>query len=216
MEKLKEMYDAGLFITKGLSESGSYTSTLFCDQECFMTIGSTGGTSYNIPSSESKKGVFNVKAANMPQQGLLDSKKYGFGQILQGPSICLFNTPNNTPVQLRAAWEFYKVSMDAKLSVDYSIQSGYEPVRTTCFDEGSEAYLYREAELKKIDSIYTEVKETSLKAKEDGYFFVTDVFVGSATARSQCGGALCNYLTGSKTFDQAFNDAINNTVIDML
>ena len=47
LNMLKGYYDLGYFKTKGTSANATYTSSRFTAGEIFMSIGSTGGTTYN-------------------------------------------------------------------------------------------------------------------------------------------------------------------------
>ena len=84
--RLKGYYDEGLFVTKGTLPNNTYTSTKFVKEELIMSIGSTGGTSYNIPAKDSDGNyLFDVKVAAIPQANPANPKV-----ISQGPSIVFF------------------------------------------------------------------------------------------------------------------------------
>ncbi len=193
---LKTKYDEGLFITKGSSGNNTYTSSKFTAGEILMSIGSTGGTTYNQTMN------FTVGVAEPPAYDL--SKK---AVISQGPSICFFNgiSQNATPKQLRAAWKFYKFISSAENSTNYAITTGYQPVRTSS---------YETATYKSFASDTTSLmnKVASVSSGMLDSYFNSPVFVGSAKARNEVGSLISAVLLNSKTVDQAFEDAFSNCV----
>ncbi len=193
---LKAKYDEGLFITKGSSGNNTYTSSKFTAGEILMSIGSTGGTTYNQTMN------FTVGVAEPPAYDL--SKK---AVISQGPSICFFNgiSQNATPKQLRAAWKFYKFISSAENSTNYAITTGYQPVRTSS---------YETATYKSFASDTTSLmnKVASVSSGMLDSYFNSPVFVGSAKARNEVGSLISAVLLNSKTVDQAFEDAFSNCV----
>jgi multiple sugar transport system substrate-binding protein len=169
----------------------SYTSTKFTAGEIVMTIGSTGGTTYN----DSKN--FEVGIAPLPY---VDSNHKEI--ISQGPSICFLRRV--TKAQKEAAWKFYKFITESTNSAYYAMDTGYDPVRLSSYT--CDYYLERMEE----DNIITDVfKVTS--TLQDRYFS-SPSFVGSANARTQVGGIISTYFTGAKTLEEAFQEAYNNCV----
>lgn len=201
--KIKGWYDAGYFVTKGTLPNNTYTSTKFINAEILMSIGSTGGTSYNSSKT------FTTDVAAIPQQANLEGSTAVKGQILQGPSICFMATSNVTDIQLKAAWVFYNFITNTENSAAFSNSTGYEPVRKasyTCESYDSDA----------LGAIYGKVAAvTSTEAVQSAYF-TSPVFVGSATAREEVGGLMVNVLGGSLTVDAAFTKAYNNCLFAQL
>ena len=193
---LKAKYDEGLFITKGSSGNNTYTSSKFTAGEILMSIGSTGGTTYNQTMN------FTVGVAEPPAYDL--SKK---AVISQGPSICFFNgiSQNATPKQLRAAWKFYKFISSAENSTNYAITTGYQPVRTSSYETATYKSFASDT-----TSLMNKVASVSSGMLES--YFNSPVFVGSAKARNEVGSLISAVLLGSKTVDQAFEDAFSNCV----
>ena len=68
VSELKSHYDNHYLVTKGSSSNSSYTSELFKAGTCLMSIGSTGGTSYNYTDN------FEVGVAGVPQEDVNDPK----------------------------------------------------------------------------------------------------------------------------------------------
>ncbi len=193
---LKTKYDEGLFITKGSSNS-TYTSTKFTNQEVLMTIGSTGGTSYNQSVN------FEVGVAEPPAYDLSNK-----AVVSQGPSICFFNASASkaaSNAQLRAAWKFYKFISSAENSTLYSVSTGYQPVRTSSYE--TETYKTFSADTTSLMNKVAKVSSGMLDS-----YFNSPVFVGSANARNEVGSLLTAVLLGTKTVDDAFENAISNCV----
>ncbi len=193
---LKEKYDKGYFITKGSTGNNTYTSTKFTSQELMMSIGSTGGTTYQQTSN------FTVGVAETPAYDL--TKK---AVISQGPSICFFNSTGNksSTAQLRAAWQFYKFISSAENSTLYSVSTGYQPVRTSSYQ--TETYKKYSSDTSNLLSQVAKVSSGMLDS-----YFNSPVFVGSAKARNEVGSLISAVLLGSKSVDQAFTDALSNCV----
>lgn len=206
VKELKGYYDKGYFKTKGTSANGAYTSTQFTDQTLFMTIGSTGGTKYNCPSTTEVDGVdtpaFEVGVAPMPQVDKNNPKV-----ISQGPSITFFNSSTITDKQLCAAWMFYKHITNTKNTAVYSVFTGYEPVRKSAY--ASDIY---QNHMTKSQSKYKDqlIQNTAkLTATITDYYFTSPAFEGSSQARTSCGGLLTAVLfaeTTPATIDKVINE----------
>lgn len=196
MSDLKSKYDEGLFITKGSNGNNTYTSTKFTSGELLMSIGSTGGTTYN-QTTNFKVGVAEPPAVDINNKGV----------ISQGPSICFFNSKgkNSSKAQLRAAWQFYKFISTAENSTLYSVSTGYQPVRTSSYE--TETYKQYSSDTTSLLNKVAKVSSNMLDS-----YFNSPVFVGSAKARTEVGSLVTATLMGSKTIDQAFTDALSNCV----
>ncbi len=194
---LKAKFDEGLFITKGSNGNNTYTSSKFTAGEILMSIGSTGGTTYNQTMN------FEVGVAEPPAYDLANK-----AVISQGPSICFFNAAASkvaSPAQLKAAWKFYKFISSAENSTLYSVSTGYQPVRTSSYE--TENY-------KKFANDSTSLLNSVAKVSSgmlDSYFN-SPVFVGSAKARNEVGSLLSAVLLGTQSVDSAFENAISNCV----
>ena len=193
---LKSKYDEGLFITKGSSGNNTYTSTKFTNAEILMSIGSTGGTTYN-QSMNFVVGVAEPPAIDMNKKAV----------VSQGPSICFFNSKgkNSTNSQLRAAWQFYKFISTAENSTLYSVSTGYQPVRTSSYE--TETYKQYSSDTTSLLNKVAKVSSGMLDA-----YFNSPVFVGSAKARTEVGSLVTAVLLGNKTVNDAFTDAFSNCV----
>jgi multiple sugar transport system substrate-binding protein len=194
--ELKAKYDLGYYKSQATLGNGTYTSTKFTAGDILMSVGSTGGTTYNYTEN------FTTGVAALPQADLNDGKV-----IMQGPSICFFNKA--TADQKLAAWLFYKFITNTKNSAIWSVSTGYNPVRTSSFS----------------DSVYTTRADTTgakglVKTVADfladsanhysSWYYTSPAFKGSSTARLEMGTLMGSVMLGTKTVDKAFDDAMAN------
>lgn len=191
VRELKGYYQNHYLLTKGAMATASYTSTMFASGKIPMTIGSTGGTTYNDSDN------FTVGIAPLPYVDATHNQI-----ISQGPSICFLRRV--TQEQKEAAWKFYKHITNTVNSAYYAMETGYDPVRISSYQ--CDYYL----EKMEDSNIITDVFQVT-STLQDRYFS-SPSFIGSANARTQVGGIFSNYFNNAKTLDEAFNDAYLNCV----
>lgn len=199
VSKLKEWYDEGYLITSGSSSNNSYTSNMFIGEssaECqvVMTIGSTGGTRYNYSSH------FEVGVAPIP--GGSENNHV----ISQGPSVCFFSRASAT--EKYAAWLFYKYATNTENSAAYAISTGYSPVRKSSFNCDSFLKFTNVPSPDGKERLFQQTLKFNSELTE--LYFTSPAFKGSSTARSSMDGILANVLLGTKTIEQAFDDALTD------
>ena len=180
----------GYWTSQAQLGSGTYTSTKFTSQELMMSIGSTGGTSYNA------SGNFVTGVAALPQADKNNGKV-----IMQGPSICFMS--DSSLSQRVGAWLFYKYVTNTHNSAVWSSLTGYNPVRTSSFND--DAYASSSNTL--INTVLSFAATGSDYAK---WYYTSPSFKGSSAAREQITNLMSGVLTGTKTVDQAFEDAYQN------
>ena len=194
LNMLKGYYDLGYFKTKGTSANATYTSSRFTAGEIFMSIGSTGGTTYNS-TNDFEVGVVAPPSIDVDHPAV----------ISQGPSVCFYN--RSTEEERRAAWKFYRFVTNSTNTVVYGLSTGYQPVRYSSYD--TDAYKdYIEDAVE--GDLLAEVAKLSSTMLED--YFTSPVFLGSALARTEVGKALSSVLIGSKSVEKALSDAMANCV----
>ena len=113
-----------------------------------------------------------------------------------------------------ASWKFYRFITNSHNSAAYAIFTGYEPVVESAYT--SSAYVAHLAKLgTEKEDLFTKVANlTATDVIKKAYFF-SPVFVGSSTARQECGGIITQVLLDNKTVDKAFKDAKTNTIFAM-
>ncbi|MGM9858515.1 MAG: extracellular solute-binding protein [Bacilli bacterium] len=208
IKRLRGYYDEGLFVTKGTLPNNTYTSTKFTSEALWMSIGSTGGTSYN------KSDKFEVAVAPIPQQDPSNPKV-----ISQGPSICFFkNSKINEQAQINS-WKFYKFITSPENTAAYAMLTGYEPVRLSAYE--SEDYVYHKDITRDDADLYTKVANLTSSSAVTGAYFTSPAFVGSATAREQVGGIITQTMletniSASHTLDQELDENFYNAMMECL
>ncbi len=177
----------GYWTSQAQLGSGTYTSTKFTNQEIMMSIGSTGGTKYNISSN------FSTGVAALPQSDMKNGKV-----IMQGPSICFMS--DSSISQRVGAWLFYKYITNTHNSAVWSSMTGYNPVRTSSFTDPSYAHASN-------DLVNTVLNFAGAGSDYAKWYYTSPSFKGSSAAREQITALMSGVLTGTKTVDQAFADA---------
>ncbi len=181
-----------ILITKNSLGGSTYTNTYFNEGKCAFTVGSTGGSSYNISSN------FAVKLAAVPFAN--NNQKY----IQQGPSICFFDNGNGWIH--KGAWLFYQFLADPSNNAKLALENSYDPIRTSSYEtEEYEAWIENEGSGLKYDI-------PAMTARIKQYYFTSPVFVGSSTCRTQI-GQIINYIYQSKysiseAFDLAYDECL--------
>lgn len=201
VNRIKTWSTNGWFTSQGTSEDGGYTSTKFKNGDLLMTIGSTGGTTYNYSDA------FNIGIAPIP--GAESTVTNGNAHvIMQGPSICFLRRV--TPAQKAASWKFYKYITNAANSANFATKTGYSPARQSSFTtELWEDFMGDTTITGAEDLVRRTVDFNSTLMNK---YFVSATFKGSSTARTEVGGIIATVCTGAKTVDEAFADAYNNCV----
>jgi multiple sugar transport system substrate-binding protein len=204
VSELKGYFDKKYFVTAGTSANNNYTSTRFTKGAVtggsLMSIGSTGGTSYDWPGKESE--TFKVGVAVPPTKDVAKPKV-----ITQGPSITFFK--RSSLKSKYAAWLFYKWISNTNNSAAYALLNGYEPVRNSSY--GTSAYKTM-LSYQEDDKLLVFAKVAAVTKTMENSYFTSPVFVGSAKAREEVGALLSSVLSGNKTVDQAFQDALTACV----
>ncbi|OPZ34902.1 MAG: sn-glycerol-3-phosphate-binding periplasmic protein UgpB precursor [Tenericutes bacterium ADurb.BinA155] len=193
---LKAKYDLGYWKSQATLGNGTYTSTKFTAGDVLMSIGSTGGTTYNYTEN------FTTGVAAIPQADLNDGKV-----IMQGPSICFFN--NATAEQKLAAWLFYKFITNTKNSAIWSVSTGYNPVRTSSFSDDVYTKRTDTTGAKGLVKTVADFLADSANHYSD-WFYTSPAFKGSSVARVQMGALVGSVMLGTKDVDKAFTDAMAN------
>ena len=188
-----DMYKEGLITTKDML-GGAYTSDMFKAGDLYMSIGSTGGTGYNIPGNNE----FKVGVAPVPQFDL-DNKAV----IQQGPNVNLFLKDN---VQENiAAWLFLKYITEAEQTARWSVATGYSPVRTSAYDVPAYKNYVEQASPSVNTQVYIDVFAVS--RTQAPYMFTSVVFPNSSKVRDEVGNIFTVVFGKTKNIDDAFNEA---------
>ncbi len=197
VEKFQGWFKKGYFTTRALS-GGKYTSTLFNEQNILMSIGSTGGATYNADTSGTA--TFERGLAPAPQRDPENPKR-----ISQGPSVCIFKTED--PQEVLASWLFVKYMITNPLyQTEVAMQNGYMPVLSKTVMEQVPAYKNFVAKADGGNNLTALAVKCGMEHEDD--YFVSPAFNGSTDARKQVGLLMQAALPGTKSIDKAFKDAL--------
>ena len=199
--KFKNWYQDGFYTTETINKS--YTSNLFKEQKSYLSIGSSAGATYQAPDLKDGKSDFEVGIASIPQMNPENPKA-----ISQGPSVLIFK--NKDPQKVLASWLLVKfLTTDLQYQALYSMSSGYIPVIKSVFENPVYTQFLANADGTKTN-IAALSASTCKRLLDDDAFYVSPAFAGSATARKEVGILMVAAITGTKTIDKAFSDAITN------
>lgn len=190
---IEDLIESKLMITKGTLGGDKYTNTYFNDGRLAMSIGSTGGSSYQVSAN------FRVGLAPVPYSGT--TPKY----IQQGPSICFFN--NFDSYVHKGAWLFYKMLAEPENNASLALENSYDPIRVSSYE--TDQYESWIANAGKGTLAYDIPQITSTLKN---YYMTSEVFVGSSTARTEIGKIIQNIYSSNMSVDDAFLAAYNTCV----
>lgn len=180
----------GSMVTKGSLGGDKYTNDYFTNGKLVMSIGSTGGSSYQVSSN------FEVGLAPVPYYG--NTPKY----IQQGPSICFFD--NDDDYIHKGAWLFYKMMADTTYNANLALENSYDPIRISSYQ--TESYQNWLAMAGK-GALKYDIPAITATLKD--YYFTSPTFVGSGTARTQIGSLIKYTKLQGYSVDEAFQLAMN-------
>jgi len=197
MKELREYYKKGYFTTQQLY--GGYTSGLFTEQGCYMSIGSTGGALYNSFWDDKTE----VGIAPIPQYNTNQPKA-----ISQGPSLCILKGKNTTDQQVLASWLFMKfLCTNADFQAEFSMMVGYMPAIHSALEHPSFVEWLNTADgYNNLSAYAAQVSIDNLDS-----YYTSPAFVGSSVARDEVGDLLVRCLAYGETddiIDRLFEEAI--------
>src|SRR5574344_684120 len=196
---LKRWYDAGYFITKETYGNPQYISTPFCNQEIYMAICSSSSAAYVTCDS------FTTGVTKLPGGLGVPDGRYQRDSYLQLVSTCFFSSA--TAAQQKAAWLFYKFITTPENSAKWSTNSTYCPVRMSSFTNS----IFLDYLNDTTDASKYLIRATkSLFQSTVSSLAVFPSFGNASTVITETGNIIVNVLKGTKTLEDAFNDAITN------
>ena len=198
-----DYYSEGLMTTKGITNS--YTSSLFTKYTkgtdasqysgSFISIGSTGGASHQIPDND----AFEVALCGTPSY---DGTANTIKMISQGPSLVMFDQ-GDADLNV-ATWKWVKKLLSPSVQKAYGLASGgYAPASASALEA-----IKNDPETKDYNKQCLTVMQNMSK-----YFYTSDCFDGSATAREQIGSAFTTAVSGKNksAVAAAISDAVEET-----
>ena len=215
VKMFREWYQKKWVTTEELS--GGYTSALFTGESsnstgsnieagtrCYMCIGSTGGATYQQPSSNNGVYEFEVGITSIPQVNPAQPKV-----ISQGPSVTIFKKSN--PQEVLATWLFAKfLTTNVEFQARMSMTNGYAPVIKSVTENEIYANFLASASTENIQAYAVKVA-----LEQENAYYVSPAFNGSSVARDQVGLLIQKCFTlEAPDVDKAIKDAFEASVAE--
>lgn len=183
-----------------LAWNESYGSANFIAGDVCMSVGSTAGVGYNIPSG----GEFEVGILPTPQYDPENNPS----AVQQGPNIAIMS--NSSDAERLAAWLLIKHLTNAENTADWAMLTGYLPVRYSGYESPAyQAFLA-------IDSITSLNYYESLAAQaaylQTSFFNFDPPFAGvvtSSDARNNAETAMQAVFGGEYTTQEIIDDMLS-------
>lgn len=201
----------GAFSTFKIS---SYPANFLNAGQCIFAIDSTAGATWmgtHAPLSDISEDAlveFETEVYPIPQFDPDDPQ-----MISQGPSVCVFNKPDDQEVL--ASWLFAQYLLTNEVQIAYAETEGYVPVTSKAQDSaeyqdylnrcGQDNSVYYDVKIKASRLLLTHVDDT----------FVTPVFNGSTSLRDAAGQMIENVtksVNRKETIDDAYMDKLYKDV----
>ena len=200
VQAVKDMYDNGLIMTKGVN-NGQYGSNYFSKSEVVFSISSSGGAGYMDLGGDVPVEVVKVPYDNAPSY------------VSQGPTLCFLNHNNDAKndLKIKYAYRLVKYLTTAEVNAACAVNSGgYVPVNSYAYETAQyEHFLYSDTNENNVLSINARCVIESV----NGAYYNLPSFKGSANIRDSVGGIITQVLAGTKTIDQAFELAHNDSIL---
>ena len=195
----------------------SYPANFLNAGQCIFAIDSTAGATWMgsdaplIDIAEDRVVKFETAVMTVPQ---FDTENPTM--ISQGPSVCIFNKPDNGEVL--ASWLFAQYLLTNDVQIAYAQTEGYVPVTSKA--QNSPEYLdYLSREGEDGDMYYDiKLKATKLALDYTENTFVTPVFNGSASLRNAAGQLIEEVTKATrrgKTVDSDYIDSLYGEMISL-
>ncbi|MCD6482364.1 MAG: extracellular solute-binding protein [Candidatus Izimaplasma sp.] len=195
LDYIKAHFDDHTFALP-LAWNAAYGSENFKNQDVCMTVGSTAGISYNVPTN----GDFEIVVAPIPQYDLEHKSA-----TQQGPNIAIMS--NTTDAERLAAWLFIEYITNAENTAKWSMLTGYLPVRYSGYNSTEYQNFLTDPD---PDYIYESMTANAAFLQLD-YNQYDPAFAGSTTssgARLQAGIVMEAIFSGTVTVQEAIDDML--------
>jgi multiple sugar transport system substrate-binding protein len=177
----------------------SYGSNNFIAGDVCMSVGSTAGINYNIPSD----GSFEVGVAPIPQYDM-DNKS----AVQQGPNIAIMS--NTTDAERLTAWLLIKWLTDADNTAAWAMETGYLPVRYSGYESTDYQAFLSITSL--TDRLYYSSRAANAAYLQTGYYDYDPAFAGAVTssdARAQAEVAMEAIFGGQNSIQDVIDDMLS-------
>ena len=201
VNRFKSWYEKGYVITQEIH--GGYTFDIFTgqwnDTRSYMYIGASSATTYIRSQMVNDAYPFDVGITTIPQVDVNNPKV-----IYHGPSLCIFGKESEEEV--KATWLFVKyLTTNVEFQSEFSMASSYVPViKSVTENDAYKSYLDNADGGDNISALASKVCLEQINA-----YFTPPAFNGATKARDEVGNLMVQCLTGKKTIEQAFKEAID-------
>lgn len=196
MKTFNKAYRDGYFFTKNSSNGANYTNYSFTAKASIFSVGSTGGSKYQVSDN------FSTGVARIPH-----AKDGTMNIINQGPGLAILNKGSEN--QKLASWLFYKFMTNEQNAEDLAENTGYFPIRYSVYESDNwKEFTSTEGKTAKDEILSADVANYSQSIVN--YQFVSPVFKGSAKARTAVDSLVgtCVSATGTDAeIESKINDA---------
>lgn len=199
----ESLFDQNI-LTLPIEWEEDYGSTNFLAQDVCMTVGSTAGLTYNLPS-------LNLEEADQFEVGILPIPQVEDGVLSamqQGPNVAIME--NTDDAERLASWLLIKFLTNTENTARWAIDTGYLPVRKS----GFESDIYQELlNNPGADYVYESMSANAAYAQLT-YYKYDPAFAGigkisSAKVREEAGYALEAIYVGTKSIEKAIQDMLD-------
>lgn len=159
-----------------------YGSDAFKIGETAVTFGSTGGARYNTPDMVNNEFVFEFGVAPMPYNADLPEERTA---IQQGTNMSI--TTAGDDQEKLASWLFLKYLTSAEVQLDFALETGYSPVRTSVYTMPAYVQFLNGLDAAGeplVGEMLMKSMAANAAALQSNYLFYDQAFVGSSDARA--------------------------------
>ncbi|MGM9899940.1 MAG: extracellular solute-binding protein [Bacilli bacterium] len=180
----------------------NYSSDAFKAGQIVMTLGSSAGASYNVPTD----GSFEVGVTTYPQYDLNNAQV-----IQQGTNVSLFKCTD--PQEELAGWLFMKFLTNYESALLWCTETSYFPIRKDVLnsdaykDHISGKFVDEEGNVSYKPTTQNLAQKVGLEQQD--WFFTNVAFVGSSLARDNAELIVKAVLYGEKDIDTAYQEAMD-------
>lgn len=180
----------------------NYSSDAFKAGQIIMTLGSSAGASYNVPSD----GSFEVGVTAYPQKDLNNPQV-----IQQGTNVTLFK--RSDAQEELAGWLFIKFLTNYESALDWCTSTSYFPIKKDVLNSDD----YKDhISGKMVDAngniIYkptTQNLAQKVGLEQQDWFYTSVAFVGSSRARDEVATLVQSVLYKNVDIDAAYRDTLD-------
>ncbi|MFP4478553.1 MAG: extracellular solute-binding protein, partial [Candidatus Izemoplasmatales bacterium] len=172
-----------------------YGSDAFKTGQTAVTFGSTGGARYNTPTVVDDEYSFDFEVVPMPYNADMPENRTA---IQQGTNMSI--TTAGTDQEKLASWLFLKFLTSKDVQLDFALETGYSPVRTSVYSEPTYVQFTNglDADGNPLGGeMLMKSKAANAAMLQADYLFYDQAFVGSSKARNEVESAFERIILGT-------------------